>query len=123
MEFRDYQVQASKTAIYLNKFKEMGYGEIPATVMKYLGISYCANGLGEVGEIQGKVKKILRDQGGEITDHNIEELKKELGDVMWYIASLCSELRISMEDVAQSNLNKLSSRQERGQLEGSGDNR
>ncbi|MFW6173271.1 MAG: nucleoside triphosphate pyrophosphohydrolase family protein [Elusimicrobiota bacterium] len=123
MDFRDYQIKASKTAIYLNKFKEMGYEEIPATVMKYLGISYCANGLGEVGEIQGKVKKILRDQGGEIKDSNVEDLKKELGDVLWYVAAMCTELGISMDDVAQGNIDKLFSRKERGQLKGSGDDR
>jgi len=123
MEFRDYQVKASKTAIYLEKFDAMGYEEIPSTVRKFLGLSYCANGLGEVGEIQGKVKKILRDQGGEITDKNVEDLKKELGDVLWYVAAMCSELNVSMDDVAQGNIDKLFSRKERGQLEGSGDDR
>lgn len=123
MDFNDYQSKAWTTALYLDKFKEQGYEEIPSPVMKYLGLSYTANGLGEVGEIQGKIKKILRDQGGDITDDNREDLKKELGDVLWYVAAMCSELGISMQDVAEKNIEKLFSRKERGVLHGSGDDR
>jgi len=123
MEFKEYQKLASQTAIYLDKFKAMGYEKIPATVMKYLGISYCANGLGEVGEIQGKVKKILRDQGGEIKDNNVQDLKKELGDVLWYVAAMCTELGLSMDEVAEGNIDKLFDRKMRDKLSGSGDDR
>jgi len=122
MEFKDYQKLASQTAIYLDKFK-MIYERLPEPVMKYLGLSYTANGLGEVGEIQGKVKKILRDQAGNITDANREDLKKELGDVMWYVAAMCTELGLSMDDVAQANIDKLFDRKLRNKITGSGDNR
>ena len=122
MDFKEYQKLASQTAIYLDKFK-MIYERIPEPVMKYLGLSYTANGLGEVGEIQGKVKKILRDQGGNITDANREDLMKELGDVLWYVSAMCSELGLSMEEVAQSNIDKLFDRKQRDKLTGSGDNR
>jgi len=122
MEFKEYQEKASTTAIYLEKFK-MIYDNLPEPVIKYLGLSYTANGLGEVGEIQGKVKKILRDQGGNVTEENKEDLKKELGDVLWYVASMASELGISMDDIATSNIEKLFSRKERNVLNGSGDNR
>jgi len=123
MDFQDYQIMAGMTAIYLEKFKAAGNEEIPETVMKYLGLSYCSNGLGEVGEIQGKVKKILRDQGGVITEENKKDLAKELGDVLWYVAAMCTELDISMDDVAKGNITKLRSRQDRDQLRGSGDDR
>jgi NTP pyrophosphatase (non-canonical NTP hydrolase) len=122
MEFKDYQKLASQTAIYLDKFKLI-YERLPEQVMKYLGLSYTANGLGEVGEIQGKVKKILRDQAGNITDANREDLKKELGDVLWYVSAMCTELGLSMDEVAQANIDKLFDRKIRNKLEGSGDNR
>lgn len=122
MDFKEYQKLAKETAIYLDKFKLI-YERLPEPVMKYLGLSYTANGLGEVGEIQGKVKKILRDQAGVITDANREDLKKELGDVLWYVAAMCSELGLDMDEVAQGNIDKLFDRKLRDKLTGSGDNR
>jgi len=122
MDFKEYQKLANQTAIYLDKFKLI-YERLPEPVMKYLGLSYTANGRGEVGEIQGKVKKILRDQGGNITDANREDLKKELGDVLWYVSAMCTELGLSMDEVAQSNIDKLFDRKLRDKLTGSGDNR
>ena len=122
MNFNEYQQKASTTAIYLNKVKER-FPELPSEVVKILGISYVANGLGEVGEVQGKVKKLIRDCGGEITQDKINELSKEIGDILWYIAAMCSELGINMQDVAEENIEKLFGRKERGVLMGSGDNR
>jgi NTP pyrophosphatase (non-canonical NTP hydrolase) len=122
MDFKEYQKLASQTAIYLDKFK-MIYERLPEPVMKYIGLSYTAHGLGEVGEVQGKIKKILRDQAGNITDANREDLKKELGDILWYVSAMCSELGLEMEDVAISNINKLFDRKQRDKLTGSGDDR
>jgi len=51
------------------------------------------------------------------------EIKKELGDVLWYLAQISTELKIDFEDVAKNNLEKLKSRQERNCIQGSGDNR
>ena len=85
---------------------------------------YPALGLGgEVGEVLNKVKKIMRDHDGKITDEYREILKKELGDVLWYVAALASELGLKLEEVARLNLEKLASRKERGTLGGDGDNR
>jgi NTP pyrophosphatase (non-canonical NTP hydrolase) len=50
-------------------------------------------------------------------------MAKELGDVLWYVAQLASELGLELEDIARENLEKLSSRQRRGVLSGSGDER
>lgn len=122
MNFEEYQKLASQTAIYLDKFLNENPG-LQDRFVNYLGLSYTSNGLGEVGEIQGKVKKILRDQGGIITDENREDLKKELGDVLWYVSAMCSELGLSLDEVAESNIDKLFDRKKRNKLEGSGDNR
>jgi len=77
----------------------------------------------EAGEVAGKVKKIFRDRGGEITESDREALKQELGDVLWYMAQICTELNLSLQEVAEANLTKLFSRLERGQIRGDGDNR
>jgi len=77
----------------------------------------------EAGEVAGKVQKIFRDRGGEITVVDREALKQELGDVLWYMAQICTELNLSLQEVAEANLTKLFSRLERGQIKGDGDNR
>jgi len=77
----------------------------------------------EAGELAGKVKKIFRDKGGEISASDREALKGELGDVLWYLAQICTELDLTLEEVAAANLAKLASRLERGQIQGEGDTR
>lgn len=77
----------------------------------------------EVGEVAGKIKKIFRDRGGNITDADRTELKKELGDVLWYLTQICSELDLTLQEVAEANIEKLYSRLDRGTLHGSGDER
>lgn len=77
----------------------------------------------EAGEVAGKVKKIFRDRDGKISEQEREALKSELGDVLWYLAQICTELDITLEEVAEANLEKLFSRKERNQIGGSGDNR
>lgn len=75
----------------------------------------------EAGEVAGKIKKIFRDNGGVIGDAERESLKGELGDVLWYLAQICTELDLTLEEVAEANLEKLRSRQQRGTLQGDGD--
>jgi NTP pyrophosphatase (non-canonical NTP hydrolase) len=77
----------------------------------------------EAGEFAGKVKKIFRDKQGVISEEDRQELKKELGDVLWYLAQIATELNLSLEEIASSNLQKLADRQARDQLHGEGDNR
>jgi NTP pyrophosphatase (non-canonical NTP hydrolase) len=78
---------------------------------------------GESGEVCEKVKKLLRDKGGKIDDVFLENVKKELGDVLWYHAQLCSEFGFKMSDVAKTNMDKLLGRVARDTIHGSGDNR
>ncbi|MFA5163529.1 MAG: nucleoside triphosphate pyrophosphohydrolase family protein [Patescibacteria group bacterium] len=109
MTFREYQENSQKTAIYPNKGNNFIYPT--------LGLS------GEAGEVAEKVKKIIRDKNGVVEEIDKEEIKKELGDVLWYVAQIASELNLDLDLVAQTNLDKLMSRLERNVIGGSGDNR
>ncbi|MFN8494445.1 MAG: nucleoside triphosphate pyrophosphohydrolase family protein [Caldilineaceae bacterium] len=77
----------------------------------------------EAGEVAGKIKKIFRDKQGQISDEDREALKQELGDVLWYLTQICTELNLTLEEVAEANITKLFSRLERGKIRGEGDNR
>lgn len=77
----------------------------------------------EAGELAGKIKKIFRDRDGVISEADRQALKGELGDILWYLAQVATELDLSLEEVAEHNLNKLFSRLERGKIRGDGDNR
>jgi NTP pyrophosphatase (non-canonical NTP hydrolase) len=77
----------------------------------------------EAGELAGKVKKIFRDKGGQISPEDREALKYELGDVLWYLAQIATELDLSLQEVAESNLEKLFDRKARGAIGGEGDKR
>ncbi len=120
--FSEYQKEANFLKISLDLFKKL-HPETPEDVKLLLAIAYDGLGLGEAGEVQGKIKKIIRDNGGIVTHEHVEEIMKELGDILWYISSMCDTLGINMEDVATYNIDKLKSRRDRGTLHGSGDNR
>tara|TARA_R110000796_G_scaffold203702_2_gene319973 strand:+ start:2295 stop:2621 length:327 start_codon:yes stop_codon:yes gene_type:complete len=108
MDLDDYQTQAGKTAIY---------SDADAVVYPLLGL--CS----EIGELQGKYKKLLRDSNGHVTPEFREAMAAELGDVQWYVALLATDLGYGLETIAQMNLDKLNSRLARGVIQGSGDNR
>lgn len=109
MEFREYQKKSRETALYPDKDGNFVYPT--------LGL------VGEAGEVAEKVKKILRDDGGVVSGEKREEIKKELGDVLWYLSQLATEFDLSLDNIAEENLIKLFSRKERGKLGGSGDDR
>jgi NTP pyrophosphatase (non-canonical NTP hydrolase) len=75
----------------------------------------------EAGEVAGKIKKIFRDKGGVISEEDRQALKYELGDVLWYLTQICTELDLTLEEVAAANVEKLFSRLDRGQIQGEGD--
>lgn len=109
MTFNEYQKKMSPLAIYPG----IGHNFIYPT----LGL------VGEAGEVAEKIKKILRDKNNQIDEYDRAEIKKELGDVLWYLQQLSTEIGLEFEDVAQTNVTKLLSRLERNQLHGNGDNR
>ena len=106
MTFEEYQQEARKTAIYSHP-----------VIYPTIGLA------GEVGEVSEKIKKSLRDEQGNISEEKRKDLVKELGDVLWYVSNLAADLNISLDAVARTNIEKLQSRQSRGVLSGSGDNR
>ncbi len=109
MDLNYYQRESRKTALY----PEVGNNTIYPT----LGL------VGEAGEVADKVKKIIRDKRGQFDEESKEAIKFELGDVLWYISQLSSELGYELDEVANANLQKLKSRKNRGKIQGEGDNR
>lgn len=111
MTFDEYQIEADKLAVY------PGRGSAA-------GLSYCTLGLcGESGEVANRVKKLLRDNGGITSATERVVISKEVGDCLWYLSQVASELGYSLGDIASENLAKLVDRQARGVIGGSGDKR
>lgn len=109
MTMDEYQELALESAIYNDQYSIL----YPALKLA-----------GEAGEVAEKVGKRLRDVDGDFDDLAWREsMKKELGDVLWYIAALADDLGYTLEEVADTNLSKLASRMERGVIGGSGDDR
>lgn len=109
MNFQEYQEKSRKTAQY------------PAIGDKFV---YPALGLAnEAGEVAGKIKKIFRDDGGKVTPERLHKIEEEMGDVLWYLAQLATDLDLSLDEIADKNLTKLMSRLERDLIHGDGDNR
>ena len=99
MNFEEYQQEASKTALYPKRLKNLEYPT--------LGLA------GEAGEVANIVKKIQRDFGGEITEEIRQKLKDELGDVLWYISACADELNLTLAEIAEFNVEKLAARHRR----------
>lgn len=108
-QINEYQKFALSTAIY----PEAGNNIVYPT----LGL------VGEAGEVAEKVKKVIRDNGGLLTDDAKRNIGLELSDVCWYMATLSNELGFSLSEIFDMNTAKLSSRKDRGVISGSGDNR
>ena len=109
MNFTEYQQKAKATA----KYPVIGHGVIYPT----LGLT------NEAGEVAGKIKKVFRDKDGIISEETRDALKAELGDVLWYLAQVATELNLSLDEIAEYNIAKLLDRQARGKIQGDGENR
>lgn len=110
LTFDEYQKQAITTALPING----GSGDF---MYRTLGLT------NEAGEVAGKVKKILRDKEGKLSEADKVEIAKEMGDVLWYLQALADYLGVSLGEIAEQNLEKVLGRKSRGTLQGSGDNR
>lgn len=104
MNFNDYQQKAQTSAIYDEKHK---------VIYPMIGLT------SEVGEVADKIKKNMRDGN----TYSKEDIAKEMGDVLWYLSTLASDMDISLESIAETNLQKLRKRQQEGKISGSGDER
>lgn len=111
--FNEYQQETDSTAIY----PDAGMGTTEAVTYVALGVA------GEAGEVAEQIKKLLRDDDGNLTSEREAKIKKEIGDVLWYLARMCVELDFELDDVAVDNLAKLQSRQRTGALHGEGSSR
>lgn len=108
MDFSQYEVEASRTAVYPQD----------------QGVYYTALGLaGEAGEVANKVKKIMRDDEGLLSHERAEQIAQELGGVLWYLSECARQIGIPLTSIANGNLVELQSRRDRGVIQGSGDNR
>lgn len=105
----EYQLNARKTLLPI--------ADLPTLAYLTIGLS------DEAGEVAGKIKKLYRDSNGIITPELRQAIKKELGDVLWYLTNLCTEFQLPLADVMDDNIAKLFDRQERGMIQGNGDNR
>ncbi|MFM7549489.1 MAG: nucleoside triphosphate pyrophosphohydrolase family protein [Cyanobacteriota bacterium] len=109
MDFSSYQQLSRATA----RYPEAGRNPI------YPTLGLC----GEAGEVADKVKKVIRDRGGQFSPEVTEALQLELGDVLWYVAQLATELGLELDGIASANLTKLASRADRNVIAGDGDHR
>ena len=112
MNFDEYQEKAMETNFS---------NELPddCNPLLYYSLKLC----GEAGEIAEKIGKLFRDRKGVYDQAFIDDIEKELGDCFWYQGAIAKHFGVLLSSVATTNIAKLKSRQERGVLGGSGDNR
>lgn len=111
LDFDHYQHLANQTALYPGRGAE--------TIAPYPALGLA----GEAGEVCEEIKKAIRDDGGVVTPERRERIQKELGDILWYVAALCSDLDLKMSEVARANIEKLADRKARGVIQGEGSQR
>ncbi len=109
MDFQQYQTESRKVVQY----PDAGHNFIYPT----LGLA------GEAGEVADKIKKVIRNDGGLVSESVRQDLAKELGDVLWYVSQVATELNLQLDDIARGNLEKLQDRLARNVIRSTGDNR
>lgn len=111
--FNEYMEETRQTAVYPDATE----GTIDAVLYTALGLA------SEAGEVCGAVKRILRDDDGHLTADRKDQIIKELGDTLWYAARLADELDLDLDDIADTNIERLLQRKKHGTLKGEGDDR
>lgn len=109
MDFNEYQKLSKQTAFFPKEIKPF----------IYIGLGLA----GESGEVVEKIKHVIRDKQGVISEEDKKGIANEMGDLLWYMTQLATELNYPLEKIASMNIEKLFSRKERGTLKGRGDNR
>ncbi len=123
-ELKEYARMTQKAAIYRDEVDDLVAEASDESIAKMLKIFYATTGLaGEAGEVANKVKKILRDCSGVVSEEMKTKLLGELGGVAWYLVALAEELGFTIEEVLEYNYEQIRSRQARGALTGDGDDR
>lgn len=97
MKFEEYCDQADRFARYPGRLTNAG-------------LLYCGLGLGEAGEVQGEIKKFVRDDAGHMTESRREKIVDELGDNFWYIIQTLKELGVDPSVMMDKNISKLATR-------------
>jgi len=113
MDFNKYQKECRKTDV----------GTAAQDCLEPGWLYYTLGIAGEAGELTEKVKKLFRDKHGVIDQEFRDNIIKEMGDVLWYMARFSDQFEIEFNDVAKTNIEKLASRKDRGKLHGEGDDR
>lgn len=111
MDFDEYEKLAARTGVFEGKLAE--------NPLMYLGLGVTS----EAGEVADKIKKIMRNDQGVISEEKRQALKSELGDVLWYLSQIAKHLSIPFSEVAQANIDKLADRAKRNVISSTGDNR
>jgi NTP pyrophosphatase (non-canonical NTP hydrolase) len=124
MNIQEYQDRANALNIASARLEEIAFSRNLDNIHLLLDLNYTVQGInGEAGEIADIVKKVMRDDRGMFSPQARDSLEKEVGDTLWYISQLCTLMGWKMEDVMETNINKLEERAARGTLTGSGDDR
>lgn len=125
MTFKEYQDHTGDTAKYPGRDEMIRDGLVAGDVPTWALVSllYVGLGLGEAGELQNKIKKIVRDGGGVITPERREQIASECGDALWYLSELANLLGLDLGKIAKMNLDKLAKRKAEGKISGDGDKR
>ncbi len=112
MNFNEYQKLATRTSTIL--------GERGA---EHALMYFCLGLAGETGEVIEKIKKVIRNDNAIISHEKREQIKLELGDVLWYLSQVARIADISFDEVAKANIAKLADRAKRGVVKSEGDTR
>lgn len=138
MDFREYQSKSRETDTYPEVIDKLFENcerhwknldtsvkvEITRAKRLILLLTLNAGLQEEAGEVSGKIKKMIRDKGGDaMAPGFVDDMIKEMGDVLWYMSETASAVDTRLQNIAEMNYEKLKSRAGRGKLNGDGDNR